>query len=371
MEATPTPPRQRNRRSDRYLTDRHPAPTANVLSQSPTVNPQAVQSDDIHFNRRIVPYDDRPVTAYARSETSRFADPNTPVPTPRALQRPSQGERPVQARQEDARVARRTIRSSHSLEETVPEEAETPEEDDKRLPWYLSTAMVLLLLLVMSLFAAQNLMQAYLKTQADERAAAHQALLDNYHVLDNGNGTASVTYQAFIERYAAEYNLQPAFVTAIIRNESSFRRDAESSVGARGLMQMMPDTAEWIAGKLRVENFSFDSMYDPETNIRFGCWYLNYLAKLFRGDPTLVTAAYHTGQTTVTRWLSDRSMSADGRTIKLDDMMDGPTKTYVGRVTLAYGIYHSLLYPNQPLHGTTYAVSAADGAAGTFALARR
>ena len=173
-----------------------------------------------------------------------------------------------------------------------------------------------------------------------------------------------------IEKYASQYNLQPAFVTAIIRNESSFRRDAESDAGARGLMQLMPDTSEWIAGKLDVENFSFDMMYDAETNIRFCCWYLGYLSKLFRGDPVLVTSAYHAGQTTVTRWLSDRSMSPDGRTIPLDNLMDGPTKTYAGRVTLAYGIYQALLYPEQPLHGEVSAVSA-DGADSLYTVIER
>ena len=146
-------------------------------------------------------------------------------------------------------------------------------------------------------------------------------------------------------------------VAAIIRNESSFRTDAESSVGARGLMQLMPDTAEWIAGKIGDSNYSFDHLYDAETNIRYGCWYLNYLSKLFRGDAVLVSSAYHAGQTTVTRWLSDKSISSDGVTIPVDKLPDGPTKQYAGRVTTSYGIYEALLYPNE----SAEAAGAADG----------
>lgn len=102
----------------------------------------------------------------------------------------------------------------------------------------------------------------------------------------------------------------------IILNESSYRTDAESSVGARGLMQLMPDTAEWIAGKLDVENYSFAMMYDAETNLRFGTWYLGYLGKLFQGDPTLVACAFHAGQGEVRGWLSDPALSEDGVTLK-------------------------------------------------------
>ena len=176
-------------------------------------------------------------------------------------------------------------------------------------------------------------------------------------ILTSDSHRDSITYQPLIERYAAEYNLRPAFVAAIIRNESSFRTDAESSVGARGLMQLMPDTAEWIAGKIGDSNYSFDHLYDAETNIRYGCWYLNYLSKLFRGDAVLVSSAYHAGQTTVTRWLSDKGISSDGVTIPVDKLPDGPTKQYAGRVTTSYGIYEALLYPNE----SAEAAGAADG----------
>ena len=236
------------------------------------------------------------------------------------------------------------------------ESASTETADPNRLPLWLTWTIVGLCIVLLGLLAAHYLMQAYLTTRAEEWETARQNTLSYYHVVEGESGN-SITYQPLIERYAAEYNLRPAFVAAIIRNESSFRTDAESSVGARGLMQLMPDTAEWIAGKIGDSNYSFDHLYDAETNIRYGCWYLNYLSKLFRGDAVLVSSAYHAGQTTVTRWLSDKGISSDGVTIPVDKLPDGPTKQYAGRVTTSYGIYEALLYPNE----SAEAAGAADG----------
>ena len=104
-------------------------------------------------------------------------------------------------------------------------------------------------------------------------------------------------------------------------------------------MQVMPETGEWIAHKLQYDNYYSDLLDDPETNIRFGCWYLNYLSRLFLGDPVAVTAAYHAGQGQVKVWLSDPNLSADGYTLKISALPEGPTKIYAGRVTRDYGIY--------------------------------
>ena len=177
-------------------------------------------------------------------------------------------------------------------------------------------------------------MSAYLTRQAEKHQAEQQAIWNNYPMV----------FQDMLEKYAAEYNLHPAFVASIVRNESSFDPLAESNVGARGLMQLMPDTADWIAGKLKINSFSFDRMWDPESNVRFGCWYLNYLSRLFRGDPVCVACAYHAGQGKVTSWLSDTRISDDGITLSLSRLSDGPTKTYAGRVIRSYGIYKALYY---------------------------
>lgn len=203
-----------------------------------------------------------------------------------------------------------------------------------RMPvWLLSLLSVFGFLLIAS-FTAQMLMSAYLTRQSEKHLAEEAAIHANYPMV----------FRDLIEAQASEFNLNPAFVTAIIRNESSFQPHAESSVGARGLMQLMPDTAEWIAGKLKVGGYAFERMYDPESNIRFGCWYLQYLSGLFHGDPVCVACAYHAGQGQVTAWLSDSRYSEDGSHLVLDRLMEGPTKTYTGRVIRAYGIYQALYF---------------------------
>jgi len=198
-----------------------------------------------------------------------------------------------------------------------------------KMPAWLMSLLISLSALLLIAFTAQCLMNAYLKRQSDLHLEEQQAIDQRY----------PLHYRDLIEQYAAEYNLQPSFVAAIIRNESSFQPEAESSVGARGLMQLMPATAEWIAGKLKVEGYAFERMKDPASNIRFGCWYLRYLSSLFRGDPVCVICAYHAGQGEITTWLSNRNYSPDGVTLSLENLPDGPTKTYAGRVTRDYGIY--------------------------------
>ena len=208
-----------------------------------------------------------------------------------------------------------------------------------KMPAWLMTVLIVCAAALAVSFTAQCLMRAYLVQRAAEHEAEQAAIDRNYPLL----------YTDLIRQYAAEYNLNPAYVAAIIRNESSFQEDAVSRVGARGLMQLMPDTAEWIAKKLKVESYSFERMYDPASNIRFGCWYLNYLSSLFRGDPVCVTCAYHAGQGEIASWLSDKTISDDGVTMSVDRLPEGPTKTYAGRVTRDYAIYQEKYFmPDSP-----------------------
>ena len=208
----------------------------------------------------------------------------------------------------------------------------------RKIAWRLPSWLMILLMtagfLLLCAVTAQSLMRAYLVRRAEEHRAEERAILASF----------PLEYRELLEAQAEAFNLNPAFVAAIVLNESSFQPGAVSGVGARGLMQLMPDTAEWIAHKLKIESYHFDRMWDPESNVRFGCWYLNYLSSLFQGDPVCVACAYHAGQGTVTSWLSDPLISEDGVTLSLVRLPDGPTKTYAGRVTKAYGIYQDLYY---------------------------
>lgn len=127
-----------------------------------------------------------------------------------------------------------------------------------------------------------------------------------------------IEYASVIEEYSSEYELDPYMVAAVINTESGFNPDAVSRVGAIGLMQIMPDTGDWIAGKLGLDSYSSDALYDPGTNIRFGCWYLHFLHERFHGDATLVAAAYNAGHGRVDDWLNDEAVAdAEGNLVRI------------------------------------------------------
>ena len=232
---------------------------------------------------------------------------------------------------------------SFSSEPPVPSAPERMDRPDalrkkpsrRKVSWSFPRPLAILLIVQAALLAVSVtsvlLMNAYLVRRQQAHAAEQRAVDEQYPLL----------YRETIMQTAAAYNLSPALIAAVIRNESSFRPAAESSVGARGLMQLMPDTAEWIAGKLRFDSYSFDLMYEPEPNIRFGCWYLNYLSSLFGGDPLCVVCAYHAGQGEVSSWLANPLYSDNGATLLAERLPEGPTKQYAGRVTRDYGIYQA------------------------------
>lgn len=381
METNPIPQRQRNRRTDRPsgAAPQVPQPVYPPMQpaqQMPQLDPQQPRQMVQQPGQMARPASNtypqmqgmqRPVQqSYPpyQAQPQGMAQPQA-APRPRLNNQPVTGWQPQERGEAPhARASRQLARDAARVDSPARREDKQDEARParKKLPVWLTGATTVCFLVLLGLLAAYWLMQAYLTTEEAKRIAAHQAMLENYHITEQADGSMRVTWQEEIERYAAQYNLQPAFVTAIIRNESSFRTEAESSVGARGLMQLMPDTAQWIAGKLGDKAYSFDRMYDAETNIRYGCWYLGYLSKLFHGDAELVSGAYHAGQTTITSWLSDQAKSPDGVHLDLGNLPDGPTKQYIGRVTQSYGIYQSLLYPDEAFDAAV-SVSAGSGAA--------
>ena len=84
-------------------------------------------------------------------------------------------------------------------------------------------------------------------------------------------------YQQDIVTYSKKNNVDPFLVAAIIKNESNFKHDAVSKVGAVGLMQIMPETGRWIAEQMGLENYQDSDLYQTRKNIRMGCWYVGEL----------------------------------------------------------------------------------------------
>jgi ABC-type transport system substrate-binding protein len=163
-----------------------------------------------------------------------------------------------------------------------------------------------------------------------------------------------VRYLDIIRENAGD--LEPALILAVIMAESSFRENAESHRGARGLMQLMPATAEEIARHMGIQNFRPEDVWRPEINIAMGSFYLNRLYRLF-GCTELALAAYNAGQGNVQKWLSDPDISNDGK--KLDDIPFSETRNYIKRVNSNQRIYNMLL--NVTGRNTPYERSEPDG----------
>ena len=149
-----------------------------------------------------------------------------------------------------------------------------------------------------------------------------------------------MTYAPEIRAAAAEFSLDPAYVASVVLAESSFDAEAVSSAGAIGLMQIMPATGEWIAGKLEDEPFDVQRLYQPEVNLRYGCWYLRFLLDRYDEDMYTASTAYHQGQGRVDQWLEDPQYSQDGRT--LTAISSAVTDTYVSRIMESYEHYKEL-----------------------------
>lgn len=151
--------------------------------------------------------------------------------------------------------------------------------------------------------------------------------------------THPIKYESFVERYSKEYGVDEFFVYAVIKTESGFRPDAVSSVGASGLMQIMEQTFDWLKYKQGDEQAVYSDMFDPETNIRYGCFLLGYLVNEFGNEET-AAAAYHAGRGVVNEWLCDKSLSSDG--VHLDEIPISDTAHYVNKIKKAKAVYVSL-----------------------------
>ena len=143
-----------------------------------------------------------------------------------------------------------------------------------------------------------------------------------------------------IVEYSKEYDLDPYLVASIINVESKYDKDAISQKGARGLMQISPSTGKWASEVLGIDNYSEDILFDPETNIRIGTWYLDTLFKEFDYNLELVLAAYNAGSGNVSKWLKDEKYSNDRTSLSIIPFKE--TEDYLVRVNQSYKVYSTL-----------------------------
>ena len=141
-------------------------------------------------------------------------------------------------------------------------------------------------------------------------------------------------YSEHVNCFANMYELDEALVYAVIKTESGFDENAVSGAGAKGLMQLMPKTAEWVAGELGDE-FVEDYLFDAKTNIKYGCFYLRYLIDKF-DNVWVAVAAYNAGELVVRSWI-DENGGLDESKISYRE-----TKNYVLKVKRAFKVYKNL-----------------------------
>ena len=146
-------------------------------------------------------------------------------------------------------------------------------------------------------------------------------------------------YMETVLAAAAEFDVDPMLIWAVMREESRFDPDALSSANARGLMQFIPSTQDWVAEILALSLAPGDA-YVPETSIRMGAWLMNFLLNYFDGDVELAVMAYNAGAGSVEYWRDDPMVT------NRDDLLRwigySETRLYLKRVALSYEIYRSL-----------------------------
>jgi soluble lytic murein transglycosylase len=155
-----------------------------------------------------------------------------------------------------------------------------------------------------------------------------------------------VYYSNQVRNNAERHDLDPAIVFGLIRQESIFNKDAESSVGARGLMQVMPKTGMQIARELKEKWLSDNSLFNPDVNVRYGAFYYKKLLRQFHGHFALAIAAYNAGSGRVSKWLpSVEPVPAD---IWIETIPFKETRKYVTSV-LSYSIIYQQLMQRKGL----------------------
>lgn len=164
------------------------------------------------------------------------------------------------------------------------------------------------------------------------------------NIQDIGRYFYPLPHRELIEKYAAKHDIDPLLLTAIIKSESDFDPRARSKKGARGLMQIMPETGTWIAGQIGMKSFHPEKLYDVETNIRLGAWYFASLLREFDGELLPALAAYNGGRGNVRKWLTEKKR--DEKELTASQIPFPETRKYVQNVLRAYKIYR-YLYTDQ------------------------
>lgn len=150
-------------------------------------------------------------------------------------------------------------------------------------------------------------------------------------------------YRSLVVENAKRYEVDPLLIYAMMKAESKHNTNAISRSGAKGLMQIMDKTGAWGAKEVGIEDYNHEELFQPETNIKIGCWYVSKLIRQYEGNITMVLAAYNAGTGNVAKWRMDSQCSLDGKTLYRIPFKE--THAYIEKVKRNYFIY-KVLYRN-------------------------
>jgi soluble lytic murein transglycosylase len=149
-------------------------------------------------------------------------------------------------------------------------------------------------------------------------------------------------YLKEIEQWSEKRQLNPLLVTALIRQESRFETKVRSTAGATGLMQVMPDTAKWIAPQIKFDTKKID-LQNPNNNIMLGTWYLDHTHQQYGNNSLLAIASYNAGPGNVSKWLP--ILPKEDPDEFVESIPFDETKNYVRQVFGNYWNYLRLYNP--------------------------
>lgn len=148
-------------------------------------------------------------------------------------------------------------------------------------------------------------------------------------------------YRTLIVTESEKFKLDPALVAAVIFEESKFNEFAESRSGALGLMQLMPETAQWAAKNIKMSSVDNNDLYNPDINVRLGCWYLRFLLNKYERED-LALAAYNSGHQNVDKWMKQKDITKYHRGEIIIGY--GETRHYVKNVKGSKDLYRKLYW---------------------------
>lgn len=148
-----------------------------------------------------------------------------------------------------------------------------------------------------------------------------------------------IKYEEYVYKYSEDLQIDPMITFAIIKTESNFKKDAVSSSGAIGLVQLMESTAKEQARKLNIE-YTKEILYDAETNLKIGLNYFNTLLDYYNQNYILAFTAYNAGLGNVQKWINEGIIKPDGSDI--ENIPFKETNMYVRKIIRNYEIYKKL-----------------------------